>query len=332
VKIGILKQADKAKEQTEKSSELEKIKMAATSAIMKDNGNIQKVNLEKELEDVYPDLNISERLVENEIYIFKGTYAEYLIFKDGTVEEKQDYSNLKVGDWINYPVYYENQIECDDNYNSWRIVDINYENNTIKIISEGIPVKYRYILNETKNCVKNLNVNLFDNEDVFIYGFKDNNNETNVTTNAQMKQLFINNYTALYNIGDTIVYKDKILGDLENTINQVTPKVYAINREATEKILGGKSVANHINIKENDLLAIKNGQSLYARYFIASGYDNKHIWTINDGTIFGSGWVIGGDPEYVDIGIRLVVELKFNLPIELDKENSYSGKNIWNLK
>ena len=137
--------------------------------------------------------------------------------KGSTVEELIEEGKLKIGQYVNYPVKYDNVATYidhngkeigggyypNDKYaNKWRIISIDEETNEVKLISAGVPLNY-YHNNNANQSVTNLTTDFFKTEiknekpeqyKFFKSGFKGNDGN-NVTTMDEVKQLFNNEYT-----------------------------------------------------------------------------------------------------------------------------------------
>ncbi len=79
------------------------------------------------------------------------------------LNSKSTYKNLKVGDYIDYKLDYENVKEYGEvltNYKGWRIIEI--KNNRIKIISAGTPCNYELFERKSDIAINDL-TNNFEN-------------------------------------------------------------------------------------------------------------------------------------------------------------------------
>lgn len=79
------------------------------------------------------------------------------------LNSKSTYKNLKVGDYIDYKLDYENVKEYGEiltNYKGWRIIEI--KNNRIKIISAGTPCNYELFEGKSDIAINDL-TNNFEN-------------------------------------------------------------------------------------------------------------------------------------------------------------------------
>ena len=102
---GILTKATEAKEKTEEGEEDEKVKIAVTGALAKDNGGeIKEGYLDEELASQFgekgTDYNLEGRGPFTVTIIERGRI--YLINEDGTLGEVVEREGIKVGDYVNY--------------------------------------------------------------------------------------------------------------------------------------------------------------------------------------------------------------------------------------
>ena len=145
---GILKQADKAKTETDEKGALEAVQLEVAGSF--DNkGNYQsslaKTNLENNLKATVTDKGNGKLKVEYKGYIFNVD-----INGDVKIKSNIDYSKLKVGDYVDYhpdnvDTAYDKFGETYSGYTNgnigqndslgWRILNINEDEDTIELIS-----------------------------------------------------------------------------------------------------------------------------------------------------------------------------------------------------
>lgn len=146
---GILKQADKAKTETDEKGALEAVELEVAGSF--DNkGNYQsslaKTNLENNLKATVTDKGNGKLKVEYKGYIFNVD-----VNGDVRIKSNIDYSKLKVGDYVDYHPdnvdttydkfgetysgYTNGNIGQDDSL-GWRILNINEDEDTIELISD----------------------------------------------------------------------------------------------------------------------------------------------------------------------------------------------------
>lgn len=91
---GILRQAVKAKQETESATKIENIKLAVTSAMMNKDHKIEKEKLEKELEKVFKDVKVDE----DNGFIIEADGNIYMIDEKGIISEKSYAMNEQQSD------------------------------------------------------------------------------------------------------------------------------------------------------------------------------------------------------------------------------------------
>lgn len=285
--------------------EWEKIQLAVLEAQNKKN-NLTKKSITDSLIKVFGN---DVELNENAPWIFEGIYNKYFIYEDGDIKIKEDYSKLSIGDYINYPVKYENlfsynnQYKPKDEYSGWRILSIDKQNNIVRIVSAGIPLLYYFQYNNTVP-VQELNNN-FLNINFSDYGFIDSNNNL-IDNSSNLINLFSNKFTSL--------------------INGI-PQVSSLKKEDIQQIIGNLDWGS--SVKSSNLFAIpcdSSNEGDFSFYWLASPYmGQQQLWAIySDGTI--------KNQNGKTLGIRSVVTLKENIQFNQDMENSSENKVVWNIK
>ena len=194
-----------------------------------------------------------------------------------------DYSTLKVGDYVNYPVYYNNvgtwvdtsngQVKGNyprDEYTGWRILSVDTTNNEVKLVSAGVPMSY-YHGNDSSTSVTNLTTNFFSTpinstvtqNNFYQCGFKEaQDSATTISNIANLRTLFANSFTQ---------------------VNGEIPKVQVMTKDELD---AAKTDVNSSDYKSSDLLAIPckgNESSEYAQTWLASAYNDYYLWNVDYG-------------------------------------------------
>lgn len=304
---GLLRQAYKAKNETEIKSEFERIQTSVMSAQIESEEELTKENIEKALSSEFEkDVTLNG----SDTWIYEGEYKNYYIFQNGKIQEKEEYSELSIGDYVNYNVYYENlnsynnEYKVKDEYTGWRILSIDKQNNVVRLVSAGIPLTYGYGYGNTSQEIEKLTSNFLDDSTVYQkYGFKENDNDL-ITNNSVMKSLFLNNFTK---------QKDNF------------PDVSSLTKKDIEGALGrGIGWGNFI---EWDLFSIpcnSLNDGKYANYWLASDYYSQQLWSVSI-----EGKVVNQNNK--TIWIRPVVTLVSNIKFTKDEELSVNDKIVWNI-
>lgn len=217
------------------------------------------------------------------LIVLVGLYTFY-------IKNKNEY-NVKIGDYIEYGVEYDNistmiAYENEDEkleYNGWRIIEIN--DGKIMLISSGTPCLYQLTEN-IKNDINNI---------------KENFEETS------------------FEFEDGTYKKGKIFK------NDLANKVSILNFNELSQILNGtneyKMTDNVSDMNENFVKYNENMKGLICNktmFFIASEFEDGIVTVLPDGSLQGS--------YSSKAGIRPVVELKENIKIingDGTKENPY---------
>ena len=146
---GILKQADKAKTETDEKGALEEVQLEVMGSFDnngKYSSSLAKTNLENNLKATVTDKGNGKLKVEYKGYIFNVD-----INGDVKIKSNIDYSKLKVGDYVDYHPdnvdttydkfgetysgYTNGNIGQDDSL-GWRILNINEDEDTVELISD----------------------------------------------------------------------------------------------------------------------------------------------------------------------------------------------------
>lgn len=148
-----IKMVGKAKEETEKSGELEKVRLAVTETGL---NNLNEEKLKESLENngfkILTSGSGTNFKVVNKGWIFKGVYEKYYIKSNGNVIVVANRDKLKVGDYVNYTY--------DTNENDYLVKGIYSGYYTTD--SEGI----KSVTDKSISQTKNLNWQVFNiNED-----------------------------------------------------------------------------------------------------------------------------------------------------------------------
>lgn len=279
---GILTRANDAKTSTEIGEEKEKIELSAVGALAKDNGGkIKRDYLNDELTSYIGIEGTDYTLSESEIAPFVVTYSNsgrsYIIDENGKVAnmEASDFEDIEIGDYINYPIYYDNvmlgDISISNDNNKWRVLEKVEENgeNYIKIIPTGVPLnieydsigknlkdiwEYPYIFSDPNDTTTGKSYSHYIKE----CGFKDLSKEY-MEYVYDLKNLFVNN-----------IYTQK-----DENFN---PIVEFLNKKDIENLLQ-MSITETISIVNNDLLSIST-ENGYANIIIQDN-DTNEVWCID---------------------------------------------------
>ena len=363
----ILKKATTAKTNTNNAQIKEKIKLAYNSALTKDiadqKGEVDKSTFEDELKTEFPGkaIDIGESANKKEwVVTIDGVTENVPIGKDipkssgklgseifessGTTEGK-----MHIGDYVNYPVYYDNVASSEsfgtakdipaDTYTGWRVLSIEGtgDGQYIRLVSAGVPLNYFHPGNYSVTSVENLTTKFFStpiNSTLTEYsfyscGFKTAQNGMLVTSISDVMGLFNNVYTSKYGIGESATYTDDVLNQTFTNSNVAgQPKVQSITKRDLDAVFG-TTTTYETDISSNDLFAIpcKEPENLeYAKTWLALAMTPSVMWgTSSEGTPIGF--------AYETLGVRCVVSLAPNIRFSLaEGSNSTDTLKTWNLE
>ena len=195
---------------------------------------------------------------------------------------------VEVGDYVNYPVTYDNLLSA--RYNGWRVISKNVDLDgvdspgTVNLVSAGVPLTFYhpYLYNASSISITALTTNFLTTElnDTGNYTYR----KTGFLYNT-LTEIFTNKFTAMKEDG-------------------VTPKVRSMVQEDIFRVTGHTAMATGTTMKLSDakweqLFALGGS----ATYWLASANSSSSLWSVNgDGSV--------GSSLNVEDGVRPVVSLK----------------------
>ena len=219
---------------------------------------------------------------------------------------------VKVGDYVNYPVYYENTTGVistitdgafdtptyGSKLNGWRVLSKDEEEGTVTLVSAGTPLE---LCRTNAATAQSIASKLSSPSGFFNTGFSSTRIDGCYTENGlknckSLKEAFTNKYT-------------KIISDI--------PEVRAMTKDdvdylyqyfgETSNVTEHGTLINDSKYREMiDIPSVTEGKSTY--YYLATVYNSVNLWYVN------------GDSKWVDWrgrqgeqGIRPVVTLKSNV-------------------
>lgn len=289
---------------------------------------------------------VTSQTPTREGYFFKGWglnagdteasyYAEDIIYPDDSVgtEDKLTFYAIwtteteglqkladvvKVGDYVNYPVYYDNALSCS--YKGWRVlskdvdIDGNVAEGTVNLVSAGVPLTY-YHTSPSSTGVSNLTLNFLDIAFVSSgVGFR----KTGFNPYQSLTSIFTNKYTATYASNTTVEYPT-----YDSTVSATktagTLKVRAMTKEDLDKIYdptGATVTASGTSVTN---AKFQNLLNIGTNHWLASA-SSSNLWSVRT-----SGSV---DSNYsYAYGVRPVVSLKSDI-----KATGRDSIGAWNIE
>ena len=228
---------------------------------------------------------------------------------------------VKVGDYVNYPVYYDNVSDDDrfvSTYKGWRVIskDVDIDGNeavgTVNLVSAGVPLTY-YHTSASTTSIKNLAINFLTTS-----FHASNNNQyrkTGFNPYQTLTQIFTNKYTDTYANDTSVTYLTYSSNTVTGTKSAGTLKVRAMTQDDIKLITGGATSS----------LSAASYQELFkidAYYWLASAENGRHLWYVTS-----DGWLRISDDRLYEYGVRPVVSLKPDV-----KSNSTDMIGAWNIE
>lgn len=345
---GLLSRALSSKDKSKIAEIIEKVQLDILNAQMENNGELTKDQFKTILENYFDDVpdtlpdDLSELILPT-----KNKYGNYQIkisdiydFSLGIVK-KANYSDLNIGDYVNYPVYYDNVGTYDngtthipkDEFTGWRILSIDVDNETVKLISAGVPLNYSHpYLSNTSKTVEKLTTKFFstpiDSSSItdncfYKCGFKTKSNGNLITNINDLKALFKNKFTEVYGEGEQ--YTDAETGKTY-TYTKDDPKVQSINKLDIDSLLNSTTMPGTIIEEDTNLLTIpcKDFQSESAVTWVSSASNNIYLYYINSVNVLLNATKVNL------IGIRPIVTLKSNINF-VPANTNINNTKTWNI-
>ena len=168
---------------------------------------------------------------------------------------------VEIGDYVNYPVYYDNV--NGSTLKGWRVIsknidlDGNPSPGTVNLVSAGVPLTYHHA-NSTNESVENLTTNFL--ETPFMTSTVRTYRKTGFLPYVSLTKTFKNKYT-------------NVSGEKIQVRAMKAEDIYRVTG-LTEMQTGGTMNLN--DIKYNKLFS--NGFT----YYLASAYDFNYLWYVYD--------------------------------------------------
>ena len=225
------------------------------------------------------------------------TVTLYAVWSDDETVLPEVAEMVKVGDYVNYPVFYDN-VSADGiatNYEGWRVISIE-DDGTINLVSAGVPLTYYHAETPAESVTKIVDNFVFTGitmADDYTY------RQTGLNPLATLTDIFSNKYTLLKENG--------------------VPKVRSIQSEDVLSVTGASS----LNLND-DLSDVKyrNLFEIGQTYWLASDYtgDDTSLLAVDTNGIVTN----YSNAEY---GVRPIVTLKPEVRI-----TGVDMTGAWNIK
>lgn len=104
---------------------------------------------------------------------------------------------VKIGDYVDFPVYYDNVSTnygyCTSNYYGWRVVDV--EGDSVELVSAGVPLTYYHSGSDVQKSLKRIGENLLSGDEEFPDNRLEGNNGFGVLTmGSNLYDIFYDTY------------------------------------------------------------------------------------------------------------------------------------------
>ena len=228
---------------------------------------------------------------------------------------------VKVGDYVNYPVYYDNVYTRDTDYKStykgWRVIskDVDIDGNeavgTVNLVSAGVPLTYYN--HSASTSVENLAIKFLTTA---FHASDDNTfGKTGFNPYQTLTQIFTNKYTATYANDTSVTYPTYSTNTVTGSKTAGTLKVRAMTKEDIMRITENTTFSSSIDLSN---AKYQNLFKVDAYYWLASAINRSDLWYVSDG-----GYLRSND-EY---GVRPVVSLKSDI-----KSNGTDMIGAWDIE
>lgn len=229
--------------------------------------------------------------------VFKGTGKEitlYAVWTDTTTRLPSLYDSVDIGDYVNYPVYYDNVADANNyitNLSGWRVIskdvdlDGNVDDGRVNLITAGVPLNYYFDANPDESITAlttNFLTTSVDEDGTGTY------RESGFGPFKTLTEIFDNKYT-------------------EKQDNGVTPQIRSIKQE--DILLFGDPEGDGVMGTYNDVKFSRLFE-IGEYYWIASLInDGEELWNVSD-----DGEIMGLTRLQL-LGVRPVVSLKKDIKV-----------------
>ena len=182
-----------------------------------------------------------------------GTDSTATLYAIWTTEEEglPKLANVvKVGDYVNYPVDYDNVTTDADSakstYKGWRVLskDVDIDGNesigTVNLVSAGVPLTY-YHYSDSEKSIENLTIKFLTTP--FHAGDKNVYRKPGFNPYKTLTQIFTNKYTATYASDTTVTYPTYSTDTVTGTKTAGTIKVRALTMEDVKRTTGLSTIS-----------------------------------------------------------------------------------------
>ena len=226
---------------------------------------------------------------------------------------------VKVGDYVNYPVYYDNINEST--HKGWRVIskDVDIDGNesigTVNLVSAGVPLTY-YHSGASTTSIKNLAINFLTTS---FHASNDNQyRKTGFNPYQTLTQIFTNKYTDTYANDTSVTYPTYSTNTVTGSKTAGTLKVRAMTKEDIMRITENTTFSSSIDLSN---AKYQNLFEVDAYYWLASADHFSNLWYVDrNGDVSNN----RGSSEY---GVRPVVSLKSDI-----KSNGTDMIGAWNIE
>ena len=225
---------------------------------------------------------------------------------------------VKVGDYVNYPVYYDNINEST--YKGWRVIskDVDIDGNeavgTVNLVSAGVPLTFysEYSSTSVEYLAIKFLTTSFHASNSHAY------RKTGFNPYQTLTQIFTNKYTATYANDTSVTYPTYSTNTVIGSKTAGTLKVRAMTKEDIMRVTGDTTFSSSINLTN---AKYQNLFKVDAYYWLASANNSNSLWSVSYN---GS---VNYDSYYHEHGVRPVVSLKSDI-----KTAGTDMIGVWNIE
>lgn len=260
-------------------------------------------------------------IIPADMVIGNGNTATLYALWAKTINELVSLSSVvKVGDYVNYPVYYDN-VDTNTTLKGWRVIskDVDIDGKasvgTVNLVSAGVPLTYMPNGN-VATSIERLAINFlttpFHASDYWTY------RKNGFNPNKSLTEIFNNKYTATYASNTTVTYPTYSTNTVTAQKAAGKLKVRAMTKEDIVNSTGVTWASGYemgLRDAKYDKLYANGGVNWFA-----SAREEGYLWYVDDlAGVYGS--------YYAEYGIRPVVSLKSTV-----KASGTDAKGAWNIE
>ena len=215
---------------------------------------------------------------------------------------------VEVGDYVNYPVYYDNVVsntwsdgteeaKFTSKLNGWRVLSVDKGTGEVTLVSAGVPLT---LFKSSAATAQTIASKMASSREFLNIGF---------TTNQTDGKLRKNGFTTYNSLAEAFTNKyTKITSDIPEVRAMTKADIDSIYQYFNETTEVTKNDNYLYDVKYRDMLAIPSTKELTTYYWCASNNGTSNLWFVS-----GSSAKLFNDGYGRELGVRPIVTLNSNV-------------------